>query len=145
MESFLELESALLKSIFLRIFALTFSIFPLTNANAQEDLSAHWEGIWVADGTLFSIAAAIEKEEFRVVQLESLGFEWSSENGKIDGKVVTIEIKYAGVTGTIQAELVDPNTAVAFAATCLPNFMVVCMLSKNRQAVFRKVIENAKN
>ena len=145
MESFLELESALLKSIFLRIFALAFSIFLLTNANAQEDLSAHWEGIWVADGTLFSIAAAIEKEEFRMVQLESLGFEWSSENGKIDGKVVTIEIKYAGVTGTIQAELVDPNTAVAFAATCLPNFMVVCMLSKNRQAVFRKVIENAEN
>ena len=145
MESFLELESALLKSIFLRIFALAFSIFLLTNANAQEDLSAHWEGIWVANGTLFSIAAAIEKEEFRVVQLESLGFEWSSENGKIDGKVVTIEIKYAGVTGTIQAELVDPNTAVAFAATCLPNFMVVCMLSKNRQAVFRKVIENAEN
>ena len=145
MESFLELESTLLKSIFLRIFALAFSIFPLTNANAQEGLSAHWEGIWVADGTLFSIAAAIEKEEFRVVQLESLGFEWSSENGKIDGKVVTIEIKYAGVTGTIQAELVDPNTAVAFAATCLPNFMVVCMLSKDRQAVFRKVIENAEN
>ena len=141
----MELESALLKSIFLRIFALAFSIFPLTTANALVDLSAHWEGIWVADGTLFSIAAAIEKEEFRVVQLESLGFEWSSENGKIDGKVVTIEIKYAGVTGTIQAELVDPNTAVAFAATCLPNFMVVCMLSKNRQAVFRKVIENAKN
>ena len=145
MWSFLELESALLKYIFLRIFALAFSIFPLTNANTQEDFSAHWEGVWLADGTLFSIVVAIENEEFRVVQLESLGFEWSSENGKIDGKVVTIEIKYAGVTGTIQAELVDPNTAVAFAATCLPNFMVVCMLSKNRQAVFRKVIENAEN
>jgi len=145
MGSFLELESALLKYIFLRIFALAFSIFPLTNANTQEDFSAHWEGVWLADGTLFSIVVAIENEEFRVVQLESLGFEWSSENGKIDGKVVTIEIKYAGVTGTIQAELVDPNTAVAFAATCLPNFMVVCMLSKNRQAVFRKVIENAEN
>ena len=145
MGSFLELESALLKYIFLRIFALAFSIFPLTNANTQEDFSAHWEGVWLADGTLFSIVVAIENEEFRVVQLESLGFEWSSENGKIDGKVVTIEIKYAGVTGTIQAELVDPNTAVAFAVTCLPNFMVVCMLSKNRQAVFRKVIENAEN
>ena len=145
MGSFLELESALLKYIFLRIFALAFSIFPLTNANTHEDFSAHWEGVWLADGTLFSIVVAIENEEFRVVQLESLGFEWSSENGKIDGKVVTIEIKYAGVTGTIQAELVDPNTAVAFAATCLPNFMVVCMLSKDRQAVFRKVIENAEN
>ena len=145
MESFLELESALLKHIFLRIFTLAFSIFPLTNANSQENLSAHWDGIWVAEGTLFSIVAAIENEELRVVQIESLGFEWSSENGKVDGNVVNIEIEYAGVTGTIQAELVDPNTAVAFAATCLPDFMVICMLSKDRKAVFKKAIANPEN
>ena len=111
------------------------------SANAQEDLSAHWGGTWVVEGTLFSIAVTIEDEEFKVRQIESLGFEWSSKNGSIDGNVVTVEIEYAGVTGTIQAELVDPNTAVAFAATCLPDFMVVCMLSKDRQAVFRKVAE----
>ena len=56
-----------------------------------------------------------------------------------------MEVEYAGVTGKIRAELVDPNTAVAFAASCLPDFMVVCMLSKDRQAVFRKVSENAAN
>jgi hypothetical protein len=111
------------------------------SANAQEDLSAHWGGTWVVEGTLFSIAVTIEDEEFKVRQIESLGFEWSSQNGSIDGNVVTVEIEYAGVTGTIQAELLDPNTAVAFAATCLPDFMVVCMLSKDRQAVFRKVAE----
>jgi hypothetical protein len=101
----------------------------------------HWDGTWVVEGTLFSIAVIIEDEEFKVRQIESLGFEWTSKNGSIDGNVVTVEIKYAGVAGTIQAELVNPNTAVAFAATCLPDFMVVCMLSKDRQAVFRKVAE----
>jgi hypothetical protein len=145
----LELESALLKHTFLspiyflKVIAPVFFSFLLAsaNANAQEDLSAHWDGTWVVEGTLFSIAVTVENEEFRVRQLESLGFEWTSNNGTLDGNVVTVEIEYAGVAGTIQAELVDPNTAVAFAATCLPDFRVVCMLSKGRQAVFRKIVE----
>tara|TARA_B110000881_G_scaffold76638_1_gene66704 strand:- start:862 stop:1323 length:462 start_codon:yes stop_codon:yes gene_type:complete len=153
MENFLELESALLKHTFLSAInflrpitlALSISFALFANANAQEDLSAHWGGIWVAEGTLFSITVTIENEEFKVGQVESLGFEWTSENGKIDGNIVTVQIEYAGVSGTIQAELMSPNTAVAFAATCLPDFMVVCMLSKDRQAVFRKVIENEEN
>jgi hypothetical protein len=137
------LELALLKHTFLRVIAPVFFPFLLVSASAtaQEDLSVHWDGTWVVEGTLFSIAVIIEDEEFKVRQIESLGFEWTSKNGSIDGNVVTVEIKYAGVAGTIQAELVDPNTAVAFAATCLPDFMVVCMLSKDRQAVFRKVAE----
>ncbi|MBL4572784.1 MAG: hypothetical protein JKY86_06900 [Gammaproteobacteria bacterium] len=126
-------------------FATSFSIFLLASASAQEDLSLHWDGIWIAEGTLFSITVTVENEEFKVGQVESLGFEWSSNKGKMDGNVVTVEIEYAGVTGLIQAELVTPDTAVAFAATCLPDFMVVCMLSKGRQAVFRKVAENAEN
>ena len=143
------LESALLKTYLPRIltlaFATSFSIFLLASASAQEDLSLHWDGIWIAEGTLFSITVTVENEEFKVGQVESLGFEWSSNKGKMDGNVVTVEIEYAGVTGLIQAELVTPDTAVAFAATCLPDFMVVCMLSKGRQAVFRKVAENAEN
>jgi len=137
----------LLKHSFIRFCALVvFVSFALiTSANAQEDLSMHWDGLWVAEGTLFSIAVAIENEEFKVQEVESLGFEWSSKNGKVTGNVVTVEIEYAGVAGRIQAELVDPNTAVAFAASCLPDFMVVCLLSKDRQAVFRKVTENANN
>ena len=143
------LESALHKTCLPRILTLAFatysSIFLLASASAQEDLSLHWDGIWIAEGTLFSINVTIENEEFKVGQVESLGFEWSSNNGKLDGNVVTVEIEYAGVTGLIQAEIVNPDTAVAFAATCLPDFMVVCMLSKGRQAVFRKVAENAEN
>ena len=133
----------MLKHTFLRVLAPVFFPFLLVSASAtaQEDLSVHWDGTWVVEGTLFSIAVIIEDEEFKVRQIESLGFEWTSRNGSIDGNVVTVEIKYAGVAGTIQAELVNPNTAVAFAATCLPDFMVVCMLSKDRQAVFRKIVE----
>ena len=132
----------MLKHTFLRVLAPVFFPFLLVSASAtaQEDLSVHWDGTWVVEGTLFSIAVIIEDEEFKVRQIESLGFEWTSRNGSIDGNVVTVEIKYAGVAGTIQAELVNPNTAVAFAATCLPDFMVVCMLSKDRQAVFRKIV-----
>lgn len=153
----MEWESALLKHTllsaryFLRSIAFvfsisfTFSLLASANANAQEDLSAHWDGIWVADGTLFRIAVAAENGELKIRPLESLGFVWSSENGKIDGNVVTVEVEFAGAIGTVQAELVDPNTAVAIAATCLPDFMVVCLLSKDRQAVFRKVIQNAEN
>ena len=63
----------------------------------------------------------------------------SRKNGSIEGNVVRVEVEYAGVTGIIQAELIDPNTAIAFAATCLPEFMVVCALAKDRQAVFRRV------
>lgn len=132
----------MLNRFLFRFFALVFSISLFASANAQEDLSAHWDGLWIVEGTLFSIAVAIENEQLTVQQVESLGFQWSSENGKVDGNVVTVEIEYAGVAGTIQAELIDPNTAVAFAASCLPDFMVVCMLSKDRQAVFRKVSEN---
>ena len=133
----------MLKHTFFRVIAPIFFPFFLVSAsaNAQEDLSAHWSGTWFVEGTLFSIAVTIEDEEFKVRQIESLGFEWTSKNGSVDGNMVTVEIKYAGVAGTIQAEIIDPNTAVAFAATCLPNFMVVCMLSKDRQAVFRKVAE----
>lgn len=133
----------MLKHTFLRVIAPVFFPFLLVSASAtaQEDLSVHWDGTWVVEGTLFSIAVIIEDEEFKVRQIESLGFEWTSKNGSIDGNVVTVEIKYAGVAGTIQAELVNPNTAVAFAATCLPDFMVVCMLSKDRRVVFRKIVE----
>ena len=129
----------------LKSFAVILSLSLFASTHAQEDLSAHWDGLWVVEGTLFSIAVAIENEELKVQQVESLGFEWTNQNGKVDGNVVTVEIEYAGVAGTIQAELVDPNTAVAFAASCLPDFMVVCLLSKDRQAVFRKVSENAEN
>ena len=110
-------------------------------SQAQEDLSAHFDGVWTAEGTLFTIGITVEDGILKITQVESLGFEWTSEDGKLEGNVATIAVDYvsAGVTGVIQVELVDANTAIAIAATCTPDFMVACLLAKGRQAVFRRV------
>ena len=106
---------------------------------AQVENSQQWNGKWIANGTLFQIEVSVENSVIKVIQIESLGFEWTSKEGKVDGNIAQVEVEYAGVTGIIQAELVDANTAILFAATCLPEFMVVCALAKGRQAIFRKL------
>lgn len=109
------------------------------SVRSQEDLSQYWNGVWNAEGTLFTIAVEVTDGSMQVTKIETMGFEWSNENGQVDGNIVTVKVEYAGVTGTIQAELLDANTAVAFADICMPDFMVVCALAKGRQAVFRRV------
>lgn len=121
------------------LLVLLLILIPRAHAQAAEDLSRHWAGEWLVEGTLFRIGVEVEGDTMTIRQIESLGFLWTSENGKIDGNVATVEVEYAGVTGRIQAELVGPSTAIAFAATCLPDFMVVCLLAKDQQAVFLKV------
>ena len=110
-------------------------------SHAQEDLSASFNGVWTADGTIFTIGIAVEDGVLKITQMESLGFEWTNADGKLEGNVATIEVDYisAGVTGIIQVELIDANTAIAFVPTCTPDFMVACLLAKGRQAVFRRV------
>lgn len=98
--------------------------------------------MWIAEGTLFRIGILVEDGAMKVTQIESLGFEWTNEDGEIQGNIATVEVDYAGVKGTVQAELIDENTAIAFTASCMPDFMVMCVLSKDRQAIFRKVESN---
>lgn len=107
-------------------------------AHAAEDLSAHWDGVWNAEGTLFSIGVEVRDGVMTVTKIETMGFEWSNADGEVIGNVVLVAVEYAGVTGIVQAELIDPTTAIAFAASCLPEYMVVCALAKDRQAVFKK-------
>ena len=109
------------------------------SVSGQDENSPHWNGEWIAEGTLFKIAVLVENNIVKVRQIESLGFEWSSQDGRVADNIASVEIKYAGVTGIIHAELIDANTAILFAASCLPEFMVVCVLAKNRQAIFRKL------
>lgn len=103
--------------------------------------STLWNGEWVAQGTLFRIRVQVQDTVIEIIEVESLGFEWSSEAGVIEGNIARVPISYAGVSGIVEAQLLDSSTAVASAATCLPDFMVVCLLAKDRQAVFRKVDE----
>lgn len=108
---------------------------------AQTATEPQWDGEWIAEGTLFRIAVVVENNVMQVTQIESMGQIWTNEDGEVDGNVVRVKVDYAGASGIIQAELIDSETAVAFAASCLPDFMVVCALSKDRQAIFRKVSE----
>ena len=106
----------------------------------NQDPSANkWNGEWVAEGTIFRIRVEIEGYRLIVHQIESLGFEWTNEAGEIEGNVATINVTYAGVEGVIQAEFLDETTASVFAASCAPDYMVVCLLAKDQKAVFKKI------
>ena len=76
-----------------------------------------------------------------IEQIESMGQEWTNEDGSIEGNIASVPVSYAGATGIIQAELISDRLARVFAASCTPDFMVVCVLSKDREAIFRKIEE----
>jgi len=109
-----------------------------TAAAGEADYSQYWNGVWTAEGTLFSVEITVLDGHVELRQLESLGFEWSAGNGKVAGSVLEIEVDYAGVSGIIEARLQDPATAVVSARSCLPEYRVVCALARDRQATFRK-------
>lgn len=106
-------------------------------------VNADWEGEWLAEGTLFRIGVTADNGLLKITQIESMGQIWSSGDGKIDGNIARVEVEYAGAAGVIRAELLDAKTAVLSAASCQPEFMVVCALSQGRQAIFRKVAGQA--
>ena len=124
------------------LIALILGYTPLVSS-AQDFGDADWEGEWIADGTLFRIGVNVKDGVLRVTQIESMGQVWTNQDGMIEGNVAKVQVDYLGATGIIQAELVDTNIAVLFAASCQPDFMVVCVLSKDRQAIFKKVASPA--
>ena len=126
--------------------ALLLTILSATQwpVTAQTQIAnADWEGEWLAEGTLFRIGVTSDNGLLKITQIESMGQIWSSGDGKIDGNIARVEVEYAGATGVIRAELLDAKTAVLSAASCQPEFMVVCALSQGRQAIFRKVAGQA--
>ena len=124
-----------------------FSIFLLSllslgfASSALSQSETQWNGEWIAEGTLFRIGVSVAANMMQVTQIESMGQVWTNEDGEIEGNIVRVKVDYMGATGVIQAELLDATTAVAFAASCAPEFMVVCALSKGRQAIFKKVAD----
>jgi hypothetical protein len=136
---YIDLESMALfrKYYYLLILLLVLNFSKL--GLAQTIQPTDWNGEWIGEGTLFKIGISVDNNVIKVVQIESLGFVWTSLDGEVDGSIVRVNVEYAGVKGIIQAKLINPTTAIAFAATCEPGFMVVCALAKDRQAVFKKV------
>jgi hypothetical protein len=109
-----------------------------SQTNPQSARASDWNGVWVADGTLFSLEVVASDSEFNVKEVQSLGFVWTAKSGIVAGNYATVEASYAGATAFITVELKADGTATAWAANCLPEFMVVCALVKNRQATFIK-------
>ena len=108
---------------------------------AQENLNDAWAGQWIAEGTPFQIKVEIEDNVLKVTSIESMGFEWTSEEATPNGNTVEVAVDYitGGVSGVIRAELLNETTGVLSVKTCTPEFMVSCALSKGRQAIFKKV------
>ena len=97
-----------------------------------------WEGSWVADGSLFEVLIEVENSVMTISQIESMGFVWQSKSAKVAGNIATVEVEYIGVTGIAQAQVISEDTAVVSALSCKPNYMVICLLTKDQQVIFRK-------
>ena len=106
----------------------------------QYKLESGWSGEWVAEGTIFKVGVEVDGSDLIVSQIESMGFSWANEVGKLKGNIATINVEYAGVKGTIQVEFIDETTASVFATSCIPEYMVVCLLAKDQKAAFKKVL-----
>ncbi len=106
----------------------------------QNKLESGWSGEWVAEGTIFKVDVEVEGSDLVVSQIESMGFDWTNEVGELKGNIATINVEYAGVKGIIQVEFIDETTASVFAASCIPEYMVVCLLAKDQKAVFKKIL-----
>ena len=105
----------------------------------QNNSSYNWNGEWMAEGTTFRVRLEVEGSRLIVHQLESMGFDWTNEIGHLEGNIATISVEYAGVKGIIQAEFFDDTTASVSAASCIPDFMVICLLAKDQKAIFKKI------
>ncbi len=106
-----------------------------TQNNSVYDLN----GEWVAEGTIFRVRLEIDGSRVIVHQLESMGFDWTNEIGQLEANMATISVEYAGVKGIIKAEFFDGTTASVSAASCIPDFMVICLLAKDQKAIFKKI------
>ena len=116
-------------------------IFSMSAYNqVQNNLESNWSGEWVAEGTIFKVRVEAEDSDLTVYQIESMGFDWTNEIGELKENIATINVEYAGVKGIIQVEFIDETTASVFAASCIPEYMVVCLLAKDQKAVFKKVL-----
>tara|TARA_B100000674_G_scaffold309880_1_gene257419 strand:+ start:253 stop:741 length:489 start_codon:yes stop_codon:yes gene_type:complete len=118
---------------------LILSLFSEKDMSRVTAAEADWDGEWLAEGTFFRVGVIADKKRLKITQIDSMGQIWSSGEGKIEENIVRIKVEYAGASGAIQAELLDSKTAVVSAYSCQPGYMVVCALSKGRQAIFKKV------
>lgn len=98
-----------------------------------------WEGVWQAQGTLFSLRVALRDEFLHIEPVESLGFIWRNSPGRVEGGNASFNVEYQGVLATIMVQLGEAGTAIARSTRCQPDFHFVCALVQNQQAIFHKI------
>ena len=125
-----------------KIFSLLIALLMVTAAgilSSRAQSTTAWDGQWVAEGTLFEIMVSVVGGIMTIGQIESLGQVWTNEDGTVDNTKALVPVSYAGASGIVQAELVDYETARVSVASCEPEFLVVCTLSRDHQVIFKKL------
>ena len=98
-----------------------------------------WEGEWQAEDTLFSLRVVPQGARFIVEPVSSLGLEWTSSNGVLNGNSGTINVEYQGVSAQVLVQLISDSSAIVRSLSCQPDYHVICTLVSNQQALFVKV------
>ncbi len=106
-----------------------------TPSNADE----RWEGVWQAQGTLFTLRVALQDEFLQIEPVETLGFIWRNSPGRVQGENASFNVEYQGVLATIMVQLSEAGIAIARPTRCQPDYHFVCALVQNQQAVFTKI------
>lgn len=121
------------------------AFFASFNAFAQEDVTtSSWEGLWIADGSNFTLNLRQQDNQLHVQAVESLGFVWKNSVGIINGDTATIMVQYQGVTASILVRKDNIGKAIARPVNCRPDYHILCAMVQNQQAVFTKVTQTAR-
>jgi len=137
-DSIMKAFAAIRKSCLLPLALLLghFQVIGQTQAPVPEFGPADWNGVWIAEGTLFSVRVRITDGVLAVEEIQSLGQIWSAQTGTVAGNEARLPVSYLGATAELQIQMLEVGRAVVSAASCLPEYMVVCALAAGRQATF---------
>lgn len=122
------------------VLAVSLSSF---NVVAQEPVAASWSGVWVADGSNFTLRLHQQDDKLHLQAIETLGFAWRNSVGVVNGENASFIVEYQGARATIVVVKTPDGTAIARPRNCTPEFHIVCALVLNQQASFTKVPQTA--
>jgi len=116
---------------------------PSSRVIAQEPIAASWSGVWVADGSNFTLKLNQQGDKLHLQAIETLGFAWRNSVGVVNEENASFIVEYQGARATIVVVKTPNGTAIARPRNCTPEFHIICALVQNQQASFTKVSQTA--
>jgi hypothetical protein len=116
---------------------------PITGATAQDSSATSWNGVWIADGSDFTLKLSQQGDRLHLEAIETLGFAWRNSVGVISGESANFIVEYQGARATIVVVMTSTGTAIARPKNCSPEFHIICALAQNQQASFTKISQTA--